>query len=76
MEQVSKHFEVDLLGIASGLRFHSSKRQSLRDYELGFVKEGVGAGAVAVRAQVQGASCEELVHDCEMALDAMEIGSV
>ncbi len=73
MEQVSKHFEVDLLGVASGLRFHSSKRQTLRDYELGFVKEGVGAGALSLLAQVRGASCKDLIDNCERAVDSMRV---
>ncbi len=65
---VEDHFGVKILGLASGLRFHSSSQQSLRDYELGYIKEGVGAGALTLLAQLHGASIQELVRDCDQAV--------
>ncbi len=68
---VGEYFGVRLLGLATGLRFHSSKHQALQDYELGHVKEGVGAGALALLAQLQGASCQQLVEDCDQAVNQL-----
>ncbi len=75
MEQVGLHFSVELLGFASGLRFDNSSHKALRDYEVGYVKEGVGAGALSFLAQINGASKKELVDDCEKAIDEL-IGRV
>ena len=57
--------------LACGVRFHSSTHQPLRDYERGFVKEGVGAGALLLLAQLRGWSCDDLVLDCEHALEQL-----
>ena len=43
---VANHFKVNILGLASGYRFNDSNQKVLRDYEIGYVKEGVGAGAL------------------------------
>ncbi len=72
MDNVGEHFEVELLGISSGLRFETSTKKVLLDYELGFVKEGVGAGALLTLAQLNGASCLELVDACEKAVQILE----
>ena len=47
--------------LACGVRFHGSTHQPLRDYERGYVKEGVGAGALLLLAQLRGCSCADLV---------------
>tara|TARA_Y100001968_G_scaffold61058_5_gene51897 strand:- start:1139 stop:2308 length:1170 start_codon:yes stop_codon:yes gene_type:complete len=73
MNVVSDYFEVSLLGFASGLRFHESTKKVLRDYELGYVKEGVGAGALTFLAQLKGISSETLVDACELAVDQLEL---
>jgi len=65
------YFDVDLLGLSCGLRFHNSSKKVLRDYELGFIKEGVGAGALALLAQVHGISCQQLLEDCDSAVDQL-----
>ena len=57
--------------LACGVRFHSSAHQPLRDYERGYVKEGVGAGALLLLAQLRGCSCADLVLDCEHALEQL-----
>ncbi len=71
LDIVGDHFGVDLLGLSTGLHFHESAHQSLRDYEIGYVKEGVGAGALALLAQLQGASCKQLVEGCDLAMDEL-----
>jgi NaMN:DMB phosphoribosyltransferase len=40
--------------LASGLNFSGSKYPALQAYERGFVKEGVGAGACAIIAELYG----------------------
>lgn len=72
MDSVGRHFDVGLLGIATGLRFHESCYQSLRDYERGYVKEGVGAGALALLAQLRGVSLPQLVETCDFAMHDLQ----
>jgi len=72
LDLVGNHFDVGLLGMSSGLRFHSSRHQALKDYERGFIKEGVGAGAFALIAQFHGTTCQNLVEACEESLDELK----
>jgi len=72
MNIVGDHFEVSLMGISTGLRFERSRFNVLRDYERGFIKEGVGAGAFALLAQLYGASCEDIVEACEESLEELQ----
>jgi len=62
---------VPLCGVASGVRFHDSSSQLLRDYERGYVKEGVGAGALLLLAQLQGQPPQALVEACERAVERL-----
>jgi len=71
MKVVSDYFDVSLFGFASGLRFLESTKKVLRDYELGYVKEGVGAGAFAFLAQLKGVAIKELVDACELVVDQL-----
>ncbi len=71
LKLIEDFFEVPLLGLSSGLHFYTSSKQVLRDYELGFVKEGVGAGAFILLAQNNGVSCQKLIEDCEFAVDQL-----
>ena len=66
-----KFFKVSLLCLSSGLNFSNSSKKVLRDYELGFIKEGVGAGAFSLLAQVNGFTCQQLVDQCELAVDQL-----
>ena len=66
---VEKHFNVEILAFSSGLKFINSTKKELKDYEKGYVKEGVGAGAISFLAQVNGVSCSQLVNACELAID-------
>ncbi len=71
VDAACEHCGVPLTVLACGVHFDASRHQPLRDYELGFVKEGVGAGALLLFAQLQGASTEELVVGCDRAMDAL-----
>jgi NaMN:DMB phosphoribosyltransferase len=50
---------------AAALRFHGCCSPELRDYERGYVKEGVGAGGVAVLWQLAGRDPAELAQICD-----------
>ncbi len=69
MHLIEDHFDVDLLGLVAGLHFNKSRYKALKEYELGYVKEGVGAGALTLVAQIQGADCGQLVDACDLAMD-------
>ena len=47
---INEKYNVNLLGLASPLNFKSSNFKELKDYELGHVKEGVGAGGISILA--------------------------
>ncbi|MFO7630235.1 MAG: NaMN--DMB phosphoribosyltransferase [Prochlorococcaceae cyanobacterium] len=55
------------LGLASRLRFHHCRSAALRDYERGYVKEGVGAGGLALLWELSGRSPEALAAACDQA---------
>ena len=65
MNHVAKHFKVNILGLASGYRFNDSNQKLLRDYEIGYVKEGVGAGALSLLAQIKGLTQKEMIEECD-----------
>lgn len=69
MKKVGDHFEINLLGLSSSLDFTKSCKKELRAYELGYIKEGVGVGALIVLSQLYGINQETLVQDCEIAVD-------
>ncbi len=72
---VENHLNIEILAISSGLRFHESTKKVLRDYEIGYIKEGVGAGALVLLSQLNGVSCRELVDNCEKLIDQSGIKS-
>ena len=76
LDEVGQRFGVSLAGMTSGVRFHTSRQPALRDYEDGFVKEGVGAGALLLLAQLQGHPNEALVEDCDRALEQLLASAV
>ncbi len=71
VDATAGHVAAALSVLTCGVRFHNSAHQPLRDYERGYVKEGVGAGALLLLAQLRGCSCAELVLDCERALEQL-----
>ena len=66
-----KH-QVSLIGLASPLNFHSSQYKELQDYELGHVKEGVGAGGLSILAFLNGFKNSEIVSLCQLNLEKMK----
>ncbi len=72
LDIIGDHFGVRLLGISSGLRFNFSSYKVLKDYERGYIKEGVGAGALALLAQLYGVSSKEIVDNCEKSLEHLQ----
>ena len=71
IDAVGDHWGVMLPAVASGVHFHRSRHCRLQDYDRGFVKEGVGAGALLLLAQCRGLTVEALVERCDGALDAL-----
>ena len=68
---LENHFDVSICALATGLRFQGSRHLALRDYELGHVKEGVGAGGLALLAQLRGLSLERISQACDNAMDQL-----
>ncbi len=69
---INKKYDVKLLGLASPLNFKSSIYKELKDYELGHVKEGVGAGGISLLAFLDGFKNEEIVSLCQQNLEIMK----
>ena len=45
---------------------NDSNQKVLRDYEVGYIKEGVGAGALSLLAQIKGLTQREMVKQCDL----------
>ena len=71
LERLQSRYGVSLLALASGLRFQASRHPQLQAYEQGHVKEGVGAGGLALLAQLRGTTRTALVNSCDQAMDAL-----
>jgi len=69
---INQKYDVNLLGIASPLNFKSSICKELKDYELGHVKEGVGAGGISILAFLNGFENNEIVSLCQQNLEIMK----
>ena len=69
---INERYDVDLLGLASPLNFKSSIFKELTDYELGHVKEGVGAGGISILAFLNGFKNKEIVSLCQQNLEMMK----
>ena len=72
LDLISEKHNVNLLGLASSLNFKSSRYKELSDYEIGYVKEGVGAGGISILALLKGFSNEEIVSRCQINLEKMK----
>ncbi len=72
LDLIAEKHKVNLLGIASPLNFKSSKHKELSDYEIGYVKEGVGAGGMSIFAFLKGFSNEEILSMCQNNLEKMK----
>ena len=77
LDLITEKHNVNLLGFASPLNFKSSKYKELRDYEIGYVKEGVGAGGLSILAFLKGFTNQEIVSMCQTNLEKMrELGQI
>ena len=77
LDLITEKHNVNLLGFASPLNFKSSTFKELTDYEIGYVKEGVGAGGMSILAFLKGFSNEEIVSMCQINLEKMkEFGQI
>ena len=74
LERVHKKLELPQapLALASSLDFSSCAHLALRDYEAGYVKEGVGAGGLAIMASLAGFSNLHLTSLCDQAMDKLQ----
>ena len=69
---INEKYDVNLLGLASPLNFKSSIYKELKDYEIGHVKEGVGAGGISLLAFLKGFKNDEIVSLCQQNLEMMK----
>ena len=77
LDLINKKHNVNLICLASPLNFKSSKYKELKDYELGHVKEGVGAGGISILAFLKGFRNNEIVSLCQHNLEKMkELGQI
>jgi len=65
VQRIGQRWAVEPQLEVAGLRFHACRSQPLRDYERGYVKEGVGAGGLALLWQRLGRSPAELAQACD-----------
>ena len=72
LDLITEKHKVNLLGLASPLNFKSSKHKELIDYEIGYVKEGVGAGGMSIFAFLKGFSNAEILSMCQINLEKMK----
>ena len=72
LKLINRKYDVNLVGLASPLNFKSSKYKELKDYELGHVKEGVGAGGISILAFIKGFKNHEIVSLCQQNLEMMK----
>ncbi len=68
---IAKKHNVNLFGFSSGLNFKTSNYKELKDYEDGYVKEGVGAGGMSLIAYLKGFTYEKIVSRCEFNIRKM-----
>ena len=67
LRRIGERWGVEPLAFAAGLRFSAPCHPALAAYEAGYVKEGVGAGGLALLWQLSGRSSEALAGLCDQA---------
>lgn len=67
LARIGARWQVQPLAFAAGLRFRAGCHPALLDYERGYVKEGVGAGGMALLWQLRGGRPEDLAAACDRA---------
>ena len=72
LKLINQKHNVNLIGLASPLNFKTSQYKELSDYEIGHVKEGVGAGGMSIFAFLKGYTNQEIVSMCQINLIKMK----
>ena len=72
LDLINEKHNVNLVCLSIPLNFNSSKYKELIDYELGHVKEGVGAGGISILAFLKGFTNKEIVSLCQLNLEKMK----
>ena len=67
LARIGQRWGVDPLAFAASLRFRGAFHPALVDYERGYVKEGVGAGGLAILWELAGRSPDALAAACDQA---------
>ena len=75
LRRIGARWRVEPLAFATGLRFHGCRSRSLRDFERGYVKEGVGAGGLALLWELSGRPLAQLREACDLACEQLEASS-
>lgn len=72
LRRISRHWGIDHpLAFTASLRFRGCLHPALLDYERGYVKEGVGAGGLAILWELAGRSPEHLARACDAACNQL-----
>ncbi len=71
--RIGDHWQVVPQLLHTGLRFDRCRSAALRDYEQGYVKEGVGAGGLAWLWEQLGGTALELAERCDRACGRLEL---
>ena len=74
LERIGARWQVRPRLEVAALRFHGCSSAALRDYERGYVKEGVGAGGLALLWQLAGRQPAALAEACDAAC-RLELGA-
>jgi uncharacterized protein (TIGR00303 family) len=67
LHRIGRRWGVEPLAFAASLRFRGPFHPALADYERGYVKEGVGAGGLAILWELAGRSPDALAAACDRA---------
>ncbi|MFN9622733.1 MAG: nicotinate-nucleotide--dimethylbenzimidazole phosphoribosyltransferase [Cyanobacteriota bacterium] len=71
LDRLARHWQVEPLAFHSSLAFTGSCHPALARYEDGYVKEGVGAGGLALLWEWSGRGPEALADRCSLACDRL-----
>jgi len=71
LARVGQRWAVEPLAFAASLQFHGPVHPALADYERGYVKEGVGAGGLAIAWELSGRTPAALAEACDSACTAL-----
>jgi uncharacterized protein (TIGR00303 family) len=71
LRRIGARWSLEPLGFAASLRFRDPIHPALADYERGYVKEGVGAGGLALLWEISGRPPADLALACDAACHAL-----